>query len=150
MKVSKKPSLTLLRSRQWDKKKMAYILVANKSYKTASGLRSRVIYIGTTAKGAGRPAASAVNKASQIFYSSKSRGVRTIDVFIVTCQGRRATPTWKRLEAALIHTFWNIYHQIPKYNKRSPHTLTVYSGRKHLRKSSAICRRSETVCSWRV
>jgi hypothetical protein len=56
----------------------SYIFLANKSYKTVSGLRSRVIYIGTTAKGAGRPAASAVNKASQIFY--KDRGVRTIDV----------------------------------------------------------------------
>ncbi|MBZ5704679.1 MAG: hypothetical protein LAN63_04950 [Acidobacteriia bacterium] len=118
MKRSKKPSLTLLRSRQWDKKKMAYILVADKSYKPASGLRSRVIYIGTTAKGAGRPAASAVNKASQVFY--RDRGVKVIEVFIVTCQGRQATPTWKLLEAALIHTFWNIHHQIPKYNKKKP------------------------------
>ena len=134
MKVSKKPSLTLLRSRQWDRKKMAYILVANKAYKTTSGLRSRVIYIGTTAKGAGRPAASAVNKASQIFYSSKGRGVRTIDVFIVTCQGRQATPTWKRLEAALIHTFWNIYHQIPKYNKKKPAHVDGVFGQKALEK----------------
>src|SRR5579864_9788038 len=109
-KCSKKPSLTLVRGRQWEKKKMAYILVADKSYKTASGLRSRVIYIGTTAKGAGRPASSAVNKASQVFY--KARGVRTIDVYLVTCRGRQATPTWKLLEAALIHTFWNIHHQI--------------------------------------
>jgi hypothetical protein len=132
MKCSKKPSLTLLRSRQWDKKKMAYILVADKPYKTTSGLRSRVIYIGTTAKGAGRPAASAVNKASQVFY--KARGVRMIDVYIVTCRGRQATPTWKLLEAALIHTFWNIYHQIPKYNKKKPAHVDGVFGQRALEK----------------
>jgi hypothetical protein len=118
MKCSKKPSLTLVRGRQWEKKKMAYILLADKPYKTISGSKSRVIYIGTTAKGAGRPAASAVNKASQIFY--KDRGVKTIDVFIVTCSGRQNRQTWKLLEAALIHTFWNIHHQIPKNNKKKP------------------------------
>jgi hypothetical protein len=132
MKCSKKPSLTLLRSRQWDTKKMAYILVADKSYKTTSGLRSRVIYIGTTAKGAGRPAASAVNKASQVFY--KDRGVKVIDVYIVTCRGRQATPTWRLLEAALIHTFWNIHHQIPKYNKKKPAHVDGVFGQRALEK----------------
>ena len=132
IKCSKKPPLTLLRSRQWDKKKMAYILVANKSYKTKAGLRSRVIYIGTTAKGAGRPAASAVNKASQVFY--KDRGVKTIDAYIVTCPGRQATPTWKRLESALIHTFWNIHHQIPKYNKKKPGYVEGIFGQQALEK----------------
>jgi len=132
MRVSKKPSLTLLRSRQWDKKKMAYILVADKSYKTASGLRTRVIYVGTTAKGAGRPAASAVNKASQVFY--KARGVRTIDVYLVTCRARQATPTWKLLEAALIHTFWNIHHQIPTYNKKKAAHVDGMFGQRALEK----------------
>ena len=111
---------------------MAYILVADKSYKTASGLRSRVIYIGTTAKGAGRPAASAVNKASQMFY--KARGVRTIDVYLVTCQGKQATATWKLLEAALIHTFWNIHHQIPTYNKKKPAHVDGVFGQRALEK----------------
>lgn len=132
MKRSKRPSLTLLRSRQWDKKKMAYILVADKSYRTTSGLRSRVIYIGTTAKGAGRPAASAVDKASQVFY--KARGVRTIDVYLVTCQGKQATATWRLLEAALIHTFWNIHHQIPTYNKKKPAHVDGTFGQRALEK----------------
>jgi hypothetical protein len=132
MKCSKKPSLTLLRNRQWDKKKMAYILVADKSYKTTSGLRSRVIYIGTTAKGAGRPAASAVNKASQVFY--RDRGVKVIEVYIVTCRGRQNTQTWKLLEAALIHTFWNIHHQIPKYNKKKPAHVDGVFGQRALEK----------------
>ena len=99
---------------------------------TASGLRSRVIYIGTTAKGAGRPAASAVNKASQIFY--KDRGVKTIDVFIVTCSGRQNRQTWKLLEAALIHTFWNIYHQSPKKNKKRPAHVDGVFGQRALEK----------------
>ena len=131
-KCSKKPSLKLLRGRQWEKKKMAYILLADKSYQTTSGLRSRVIYIGTTAKGAGRPAASAVNKASQIFY--KDHGVREIDVFIVTCSGRQNMQTWKLLEAALIHTFWNIYHQIPKKNKKKPAYVDGVFGQRALEK----------------
>lgn len=58
----KQALLTLTRSRQWTDK-MVYILVANKSHKYRNG-RSRIFYIGTTKKGADRPAASAVNKAS--------------------------------------------------------------------------------------
>jgi hypothetical protein len=111
------------------KKKMAYILLSDKPYKTASGLKSRVIYIGTTAKGAGRPAASAVNKASKIFY--KDHGVRTIEVYIVTCSGRQNMKTWKLLEAALIHIFWNIYHQIPRKNKKKPAYVDGIFGYKH-------------------
>jgi uncharacterized RmlC-like cupin family protein len=132
MKFPKKPFLTLLRSRQWDKKKMAYILVADKSYETKAGLRTRIIYIGTTAKGAGRPAASAVNKASQVFY--KEHGVKTIEVYIVTCPGVQNTQTWKRLEAALIHTFWNIFHQIPKKNKKKPAHVDGVFGQRALEK----------------
>jgi len=128
IKCSKKPPLTLTRSRQWDKMKMAYILVSDKSYKTDAGFRSRILYIGTTAKGGGRPAASAVNKASQVFYKDRGRGVKRIEVYIVTCAGRQATKTWRHLEAALIHTFWNIHHQIPKYNKLKPgHVEDMFS-----------------------
>jgi len=96
---------------------MVYILAANKDFKYRNG-RSRIIYIGTTKKGAGRPAASAVNKASQAF--GKLRGVKTIDVHIATCRPRRNLQTWKHLESALLDTFFNRYHQLPKYNKMRP------------------------------
>ncbi len=98
---------------------MVYILALadNKTLKYRNG-RSRIIYIGTTKKGAGRPAASAVNKASQAF--GKLRGVRTIEVHIATCRPRRRLETWKHLEASLIDAFWNRYHQLPKYNKMRP------------------------------
>jgi hypothetical protein len=98
---------------------MVYVLALapEKFYKYRNG-RSRIIYIGTTKKGAGRPAASAVNKASQAF--GKLRGVRTIEVHLATCRPRRNLKTWKHLEAALLDTFFNSYHQLPKYNKVRP------------------------------
>jgi hypothetical protein len=96
---------------------MVYILAANKSFKYKNG-RSRILYIGTTKKGGNRPAASAVNKASEAFY--KLRGVKTIDVHIVTCAPRKAVQTWKQLESALLNTFRNRYFQLPKYNKVRP------------------------------
>ena len=96
---------------------MVYILAANKYFKYRNG-RSRIVYIGTTKKGAGRPAASAVNKASQAF--GKLHGVKTIEVHIATCRPRRAMQTWKYLESALLDTFRNKYFQLPKYNKARP------------------------------
>lgn len=112
----KQALLTITRSRQWTDK-MVYILAANKSHKYRNG-RSRILYIGTTRKGADRPAASAVNKASEAFY--KLRGVRTIEVHIVTCAPRKAMQTWKRLESALLDVFRNRYFQLPRYNKVRP------------------------------
>jgi hypothetical protein len=115
VKTSKHALLTLTRSRQWTDK-MVYILAANKYHKYKNG-QSRILYIGTTKKGADRPAASAVNKASEAF---KVRGVRTIDVHIVTCSPRKALQTWRRLESALLNVFRNKYFELPKYNKVRP------------------------------
>jgi hypothetical protein len=116
IRSSKRSLLTLTRSHQWTDK-MVYILAANKHHKYRNG-RSRILYIGTTKKGANRPAASAVNKASEAFY--KLRGVKTIDVHIVTCTPRKAMQTWKRLESSLLHAFRNRYFQLPRYNKVRP------------------------------
>jgi hypothetical protein len=116
VKTSKQALLTLTRSRQWTDK-MVYILAANKSHKYKNG-RSRILYIGTTKKGADRPAASAVNKASEAFY--KVRGVKTIDVHVVTCSPRKAMQTWRRLESSLLDVFRNKYFELPKYNRVRP------------------------------
>jgi hypothetical protein len=96
---------------------MVYILAANKYFKYRNG-RSRIIYIGTTKTGAGRPAASAVNKASQAF--GTLHGVKAIEAHIATCRPRKHLKTWKHLEAALLDTFRNRYYQLPKYNKVTP------------------------------
>lgn len=115
VKCSKNPLLTVERSGQW-KPRMVYILVANKSYTYKSGRRSRIIYIGTTGKGAVRPANSAVSKASQAF--GKLRGVKTIEVHIATCRGRKRMKTWQHLESALLATFMGLHFELPVYNKK--------------------------------
>jgi hypothetical protein len=116
VKCSKTSLLTVTRSPQWNRR-MVYILVANKYLKYQNG-RSRIVYIGTTGKGSARPAASAVNKASLAF--KRLHGVKTIEVHIATCRGRRAMQTWKYLESSLLHTFWNRYFELPTYNKVRP------------------------------
>src|SRR6266852_9727613 len=116
IRASKTTLLTMTRSHQWTDR-MVYILAANKYLKYKNG-RSRILYIGTTKKGAGRPAASAVNKASEAFY--KLHGVKTIEVHVATCSPRRNLPTWKRLESALLNTFRNKYFELPRYNKVRP------------------------------
>jgi hypothetical protein len=114
IKFTKKPLLTVVRSKQWTRK-MVYLLLANKAYKYKNG-RSRIIYIGTTSQGAGRPAASAVNKASEAF--GTLHGVKKIDVHIVTCSRRKALQSWLRLESTLLYTFRKEYFELPKYNKQ--------------------------------
>jgi hypothetical protein len=114
IKCSKKPLLTVTRSKHWTRK-MVYLLLANKAYKYKNG-RSRIVYIGTTAQGAGRPATSAVDKASEAF--ANLHGVKTIEVHIVTCSRRKATQSWKELESALLYTFRNLYFELPTYNKQ--------------------------------
>jgi hypothetical protein len=122
IRSSKTALLTLTRSPRWSDR-MVYILTANKHlrYKDRDSRtvgRSKILYIGTTKKGAGRPAASAVNKASDVFYHL--HGVRTIDVHIVTCATHNKKQTWKKLEAALLDAFRHRYFQLPKYNKVRP------------------------------
>jgi hypothetical protein len=117
VKCSKNPLLTVKRSTQLGGKRMVYILLANKPYKYPNGKRrSRIIYIGTTGKGAGRPATSAVNKASEAF---ELRGVKTIDVHIVTCGSRKAVKTWLHLEASLLAVFRTRYFDLPIYNRKT-------------------------------
>lgn len=115
VKCPKTPLLTIERSKQ-KLTRMVYILVANKSYKYESGRRSRIIYIGTTGKGAIRPATSAVYKASEAF--GELHGVRTIKVHVATCRGRRRIRTWEHLESALLAAFRELYFELPHYNKK--------------------------------
>src|SRR5436309_3760037 len=107
--------LTVQRSRRW-KRRMVYLLIANKPYRYRSGRRSRIIYIGTTRKGAHRPATSAVDKANEAF--GELRGVKEINVHIASCRGRKALRTWEHLESALLASFRELHWELPKYNKR--------------------------------
>ncbi|MBI3645742.1 MAG: hypothetical protein HY233_07250 [Acidobacteriales bacterium] len=116
VRCPKQSLLTLTRSHQWTDR-MVYILAANKYLPYKNG-RSKILYIGTTKKGAGRPAASAVNKASEVFY--KLHGVKTIEVHVATCAKRKKVPTWKRLESALLDAFRKRYFELPHQNKVRP------------------------------
>jgi hypothetical protein len=115
VRCTKDSLLTVRRSKRW-KKRMVYILVANKPFKYKSGKWSHVIYIGTTGKGGNRPATSAIEKASEAF--SELRGVKEIKVHIASCKGRKAVRTWEHLESALLATFRDLHYELPKYNKR--------------------------------
>jgi hypothetical protein len=121
--------------------RMVYILAADRylrykyrpheaaSSKTVG--RSQILYIGTTKKGASRPATSAVNKASEGF---RLRGVRTIAVHVVTCATHNKKYTWRRLEAALLDAFQQRYYQLPKYNKVRPNHVEGLFGSNALQK----------------
>ena len=117
IKSSETSLLTITRSPQWDDK-MVYILTCPNRYFRYRNGRSRILYIGTTKKGAGRPAASAVNKASQAF--GNLHGVKTIEVHLATCRPGGKQKTWKHLECALLDTFFNRYFELPEYNKVRP------------------------------
>jgi hypothetical protein len=114
IKCSKKPLLTVQRSNQW-RPRLVYILVANKTFKYSNGRKSKIIYIGTTGKGAGRPAISAVNKASKAF---ELRGVKTVEVHLVTCTARKSVKTWLHLESSLLASFAGRYFKLPPFNRK--------------------------------
>jgi len=114
LRCPKKPLLTIERSKKIGTK-MVYILAADRAQSYKNG-RSFVVYIGTTGKGAKRPAASAVDKASQAF--GVLHGVKTIRVHTVTCNSRKAMKTWLHLESALLSTFRNLYFELPTYNRK--------------------------------
>jgi hypothetical protein len=108
---------------------MVYILAANKLIKYHNG-RSRILYIGTTKSGASRPAASAVNKASEVFY--KLHGINKISVHVFTCAKRQNVQTWKQLEAVLIDEFRKQYFELPRYNSVRPKAVEGLFGQKKL------------------
>ena len=115
IRVTKDSLLTIRRCRRW-KKRMVYILVANKSFKYKSGRKSTIIYIGTTGKGGNRPATSAIEKASDAF--NELHGVKEIKVHIATSKSRKAVRTWEHLESALLATFMDLHWGLPKYNNK--------------------------------
>ena len=132
IKSSASALLTVTRSPLWTRR-MVYILTTpDKSHRYSSGRRSHIVYIGTTGKGAHRPAASAVNKASEAF--GNLRGVKTIEAHIATCKPIRNVRTWKVLEAALLDAFRTRYFQLPRYNKIKPKVKDGYFKRRTLEK----------------
>lgn len=115
VRASKESVLTIDHSRMW-KERLVYILVANKRFKYRSGRRTHILYIGTTGKGAKRPATSAVAKAMATF--SEVRGVKQIGVYLLNTASRRNVRSWQKLESALLAVFCQRYYELPKENKK--------------------------------
>ena len=97
------------------KRKIVYLLVGPKPFKYKGG-RSRIVYIGTTKKGAHRIASSAAYRAEEIL---ANRGFRAMDVHIVSCGSRPGLKSWSYLERALLAQFKAIYLELPMCNKQS-------------------------------
>jgi hypothetical protein len=93
-------------------RKVVYLLVAKSPVKYRGG-RSQIVYIGTTRKGVDRISGSAAHHAEEIM---AARGIKFIDVFVVSCSSRSGLPTWEWLEDALLAEFRAEYEELPKCN----------------------------------
>lgn len=94
------------------KDKLVYILVADKKLKYEGG-KSRIAYIGTTAKGMSRIAASVAKRAEDFL---GIHGVRSFTARVVTCKPRRNVTTWRKLERAFLLGFKDKYGEVPWCN----------------------------------
>src|SRR5271168_3808608 len=117
MNCSKTPLLIMARHDQWTKKRIVYIIAINTPLRYKYG-RSRIIYIGTSKRGANRLAASASHRGRDAF--KELRGVKTVGVHIVTCASRKALKSWAKLEASLLDTFFRTHGTLPHYNRIKP------------------------------
>lgn len=95
-------------------KRLVYVAVANKPHKYPYG-RSRILYIGSTKKGASRVAASAAAKARELL---KEHGVTTLEFYTLRCPGRQHVKTWMKLERGLLLVFRERFGVIPTANKQ--------------------------------
>ena len=93
--------------------KVVYLLIGSKPLPYPFG-KSRIVYIGTTKKGVGRIATSAAYRAKDAF---AKRGVRELEVYLVSCKPRGAHWSWLKLERALLAQFFEFYQSRPKCNK---------------------------------
>ena len=94
--------------------KLVYVLLTNKGLKYRYG-RSRVVYIGTTKRGARRIMQSAAKKAGELL---DYHGIKTLEAHIVTCQRRPGVETWKKLERAMLLEFRSRYGEVPVGNNQ--------------------------------
>jgi len=94
--------------------KLVYVLAARKPLKYPDG-KSRILYIGTTKKGISRIATSVAHRSKKIL---KQRGVREMDVFVVSCEARPGLKSWGLLERALVAQFRSRYFDVPLCNSQ--------------------------------
>lgn len=111
IKTSRKPAVTITRvALKTDR--LVYFAVANKAIKYLYG-RSRIVYIGTTKRGARRIAASAAAKANEML---SIYGISSLEFYTVSCRARQGVKTWHKLERGLILSFREVFGEIPACN----------------------------------
>lgn len=96
------------------KHRVVYLLAAPRPLKYRDG-KSRIVYIGTTGKGVDRIAKSVAYRAQNVL---RRRGLRELDVHIVSCGARPGMRSWEYLEDALLAAFRGLYHQLPNQNRQ--------------------------------
>jgi hypothetical protein len=101
-------------------KRLVYLLIASKRIKYLFA-KSGIVYIGSTAKGIRRVAASAAYNAKWIL---EAYGTRKFAARVVTCPGVPGLPIWKVLESDLLLTFHAQFGELPALNKLRPKSLS--------------------------
>lgn len=111
IKYRDRPAVVVHRAAFKDSK-LVYVGRANRPFRYPWG-RSRVVYIGTTTKGARRVASSAAKKGEDLLFG---HGIKEIEFSVVTCGKLQNVATWKKLERALLIKFREIYGTVPTGN----------------------------------
>lgn len=102
-------------------KRLVYLLVANRPVRYGKA-NSRIVYIGTTAKGVLRVARSASIRIQQANDQHLLRGLRRLDAYVVWARTKRGPQTkkgnklWHILERALLLRFCELYGERPRMN----------------------------------
>ncbi len=110
----KKPVMTIARH-AFGQQKTVYILVANKSIYYKWKRKSRIVYIGTTKKGASRIGQSVVIRGEPAL---GQHGINQIHAYVAKCRPRKRVEIWKKLESAFLQAFKRHYGSVPLYNKQ--------------------------------
>ncbi|MGH7217192.1 MAG: hypothetical protein ACREIG_08155 [Nitrospiraceae bacterium] len=108
----RRPAALIINRVAFRDKKLVYVARANKKFRYPWG-RSRIVYFGTTKKGARRIAWSAAGKGADVLFN---HGVKHLELIVVVCGKTQGIETWKKLERALIIRFREKLGAPPKAN----------------------------------
>lgn len=108
----RRPAALIINRVAFRDKKLVYVARANKKFRYPWG-RSRIVYFGTTRKGARRIASSAAWKGADVLFN---HGVKHLELIVVVCGKTQGVETWKKLERALIIRFREKLGASPKAN----------------------------------
>lgn len=112
---------------------LVYIASANRRVKYGKGLKSRVVYIGTTTRGVARIAESAAKKTTELL---TTHGFKSLHFRVVKCKGTQSVAMWEKLESALLMEFLDMYGKLPLGNHKISKTFDWDSIEKHFVRSA--------------